>query len=257
SRLSALKTITIMPRGCEEIRLRIDGLFGKEKHAIGLTKEFTSLYINGPAGADGISTGHKHKREILLEKGLLLPPEIHLSPAPSDQKIRLYEIAHGRAVDKGNNINFSIIPYIPLDVKCLKIVIIPNWVKRVIAPLLNHPSCPNVDDIETRGVNKHVNVEVYEVRDGAVVTEQFPKLKSEIHEPKIMADLNDDICDEAVNVDSHKDPRLYQRSLSTFSVTAKENVVFCAPSTDHCTSEIKTVSSFVSAIPTQSWSYSQ
>ncbi|PWA82820.1 hypothetical protein CTI12_AA175070 [Artemisia annua] len=198
----SLENITFMPSGCEDIRLRMDGLFEEEKHAIGLTKEFTALYTNGPAGGGGISTGHKS--EILLEKGLVgrehiywkisakqnqptiskdqngivpaeatfnhlgefLPPEIQLSPAPSDQKIRLYEIAHGRAGDKSNDINFSIIPYFPSDVKRLKIIITPDWVKRVVSPLLNQSSCPNVNDIETRDkwVDEHVNVEVYEVR---------------------------------------------------------------------------------------------
>ncbi|GJR15047.1 retrotransposon protein, putative, ty1-copia subclass [Tanacetum coccineum] len=152
----------------------------------------------------GVTCSTGHKREILLEKGLFghehiywkilakqnqptfskdqngialaettfnhldefLTPENHLSLAPLDQKIRLYEIAHVRAGDKGNNINFSTIPYFPPDVKRLKIVITPDWVKRVVSPLLKQSSCPNVDDIETRGkwVDEHVNVEVYEVR---------------------------------------------------------------------------------------------
>ncbi|GKB96952.1 hypothetical protein Tco_0983089 [Tanacetum coccineum] len=34
----------------------------------------------------------------------LLPPKIHLSPVPPDQKIRLYEIAHGRANDKADKV---------------------------------------------------------------------------------------------------------------------------------------------------------
>nr|GEX17777.1 ribonuclease H-like domain-containing protein [Tanacetum cinerariifolium] len=118
-----------------DIRLRVDGLFKEEKHAIGLTEEFTALYINRPARGGGI----RHKREILLEKGLVghghiywnisakqnqptissdqnsitpakttinhpdefLTPKNHLSLAPSDQKILLYEIAHVRAGDKG------------------------------------------------------------------------------------------------------------------------------------------------------------
>ncbi|GKA29541.1 hypothetical protein Tco_0715786 [Tanacetum coccineum] len=93
-------------------------------------------------------------------------------------------------------------------------------------------------------------------------TEQFPEPESKIHEPKIMADPNDDISvikkipaqpkadvsepdvnghvepevDEAINADSHEDPS-----------------IFWGPSADHCTSEMETVSSFVSAILTQSW----
>ncbi|GJU02219.1 hypothetical protein Tco_1112557 [Tanacetum coccineum] len=46
--------------------------------------------------------------------------------------------------------------------------------------------------------------------------------------------------DEAVNVDSHEDPRLYQRYLSACSDPAKDDGVFCGPSADHCTSELET-----------------
>lgn len=95
-----------------------------------------------------------------------LPPEIHLSPAPSGQKVRLYDVVHGRAGDKGNDMNFSIIPHFRPDIERLKFIIVPDWVKRVISPLLNKSSFPKVDDIETRDkwVDEHVNVEVYEVR---------------------------------------------------------------------------------------------
>nr|GEV73664.1 probable ubiquitin-like-specific protease 2B isoform X3 [Tanacetum cinerariifolium] len=93
--------------------------------------------------------------------------------------------------------------------------------------------------------------------------------------PKIMADPNDDISvieeipaqpkadvsepdvnghaepaevvvdaasqdDEAVNADSHEDPRLYQTSLSTCSDTAKDDGVFCGPSADDSTSDLET-----------------
>ncbi|GJS79154.1 probable ubiquitin-like-specific protease 2B isoform X2 [Tanacetum coccineum] len=95
----------------------------------------------------------------------------------------------------------------------------------------------------------------------AVVTQQLLEPDSEIHEPKIMAAPKDDISvvadistqseDEAVYANSHEDPRLYQRSLSTFSDTPKDDGVFCGPSSDHCTSELEMVSSFISAILTQ------
>lgn len=37
-----------------DIRLHMDGLFNLKEHAICFTKEFTSLYTNGPAGGGGI-----------------------------------------------------------------------------------------------------------------------------------------------------------------------------------------------------------
>ncbi|XP_071717729.1 uncharacterized protein [Rutidosis leptorrhynchoides] len=202
--LDSLKAISLdnIPKDYVDIRLRMDGLFEQEKHAIGFTKEFIALYTNGPAGGGGISTGHK--KEILLEKGLVgrehiywrisakqnqptnsndqsntlplkitsnhlqgfLPPEIHFSPAQPGQKVRLYDVVHSRAGDKGNDINFSIIPHFLPDIERLKIIILPDWVKRVISPLLNQSSFPKVEDVETRDkwVDEHVTVEVYEVR---------------------------------------------------------------------------------------------
>lgn len=44
----------ILSKPSEDIRLRMDGLFEKEEHAIQFTKEFTALYTNGPAGGGGI-----------------------------------------------------------------------------------------------------------------------------------------------------------------------------------------------------------
>lgn len=55
--------------GCRDIRLRMDGVFELEEHAIQFVREFTALYTNGPAGGGGISTGHK--KEILLEMQLV------------------------------------------------------------------------------------------------------------------------------------------------------------------------------------------
>jgi hypothetical protein len=45
------------------------------------------------------------------------------TPAPSGQKIPLYNVAHSRAGDKGNDINFSLIPHFPPDIKRLKPII--------------------------------------------------------------------------------------------------------------------------------------
>ncbi|KAL0347821.1 UNVERIFIED_CONTAM: hypothetical protein Scaly_1798100 [Sesamum calycinum] len=156
----------IMLKPSEDVRLRMDGLFEKEEHAVQFTKEFTALYTNGPAGGGGISTGCK--KEIFLEKGLVgreyvswqisvarnniispadksashlvtkqnyawlesdstpvpretvysasqkIAQETRLSAALAGQRIPLYDVAHSRAGDKGNDLNFSIIPHYPL-----------------------------------------------------------------------------------------------------------------------------------------------
>ncbi|KAG5626756.1 hypothetical protein H5410_011974 [Solanum commersonii] len=94
-------------------------------------------------------------------------PQIELiSPAPHDRKIPLYDFAHSRAGDKGDDINFSLIPYFPPDIERLKKIVTPEWVKKVVSSLLNPSSFPTSDDIERRDkwVSEHVEVEIYEVR---------------------------------------------------------------------------------------------
>ncbi|KAK3194803.1 hypothetical protein Dsin_026113 [Dipteronia sinensis] len=202
---------------CEDIRLRMDGIFEQKDHAVQFTKEFTALYTNGPAGGGGISTGHK--KEIVLEKQLVgrehvfwqtglkcteitgsdtqqisldenliktshfheppLPPqaslaysstgcssaEIDHSPAPSGQKVPLYTVCHSRAGDKGNDINFSIIPHFPQDFERLKMIITPQWVKEAVSSLLNSTSFPDSETTNKRDkwMNEHAKVEIYEV----------------------------------------------------------------------------------------------
>uniref|UniRef100_A0A7N0T2B0 Uncharacterized protein n=1 Tax=Kalanchoe fedtschenkoi TaxID=63787 RepID=A0A7N0T2B0_KALFE len=91
-------------------------------------------------------------------------PDIH--PAPSGQKIRLYEVAHSRAGDKGNDINFSVIPHFPEDIIRLKMVITPKWVKGVVSTLLHGTSFPNssaLSKLENES-NMDVKVEIYEAK---------------------------------------------------------------------------------------------
>ncbi|XP_024043880.1 uncharacterized protein LOC18047028 isoform X2 [Citrus clementina] len=92
--------------------------------------------------------------------------EIGLSSAPSGQKIPLYTVCHSRSGDKGNDLNFSMIPHFPLDFERLKMIITPRWVKDVVSTLLNTSSFPDSDAINKRDqwVNEHVKVEIYEVR---------------------------------------------------------------------------------------------
>ncbi|KAF9600016.1 hypothetical protein IFM89_002489 [Coptis chinensis] len=91
---------------------------------------------------------------------------INCCPAPSGQKIPLYDVAHSRVGDKGNNLNFSIIPHYPPDIERLKVTITPEWVKRVVSPLLNASSFPDTDATEKRDnwINEHVKVEIYEAK---------------------------------------------------------------------------------------------
>ncbi|XP_008232790.1 PREDICTED: uncharacterized protein LOC103331890 [Prunus mume] len=89
-----------------------------------------------------------------------------ISPAPSGHKIPLYDIAHVRAGDKGNDLNFSIIPHFPPDIERLKSIITPQWVKKVVSALLNSSPFPDMDAINERDkwVNENVKVEIYEVK---------------------------------------------------------------------------------------------
>ncbi|XP_057805607.1 uncharacterized protein LOC131020657 isoform X2 [Salvia miltiorrhiza] len=210
--LKATSTEDISSKPCEDIRLRMDGLFEKEEHAIQFTKEFIALYTNGPAGGGGISTGSK--KENFLEKQLVGRENVHwqisvaqnniivsstdhsprravaeqklavratihydsskdptttrsqLCAAPAGQKIPLYDVAHSRVGDKGNDLNFSLIPHYPPDIERLKMIVTPGWVKEVVSPLLNPSSFPDPDDLERRDewIEQHVKVEIYEAR---------------------------------------------------------------------------------------------
>ncbi|XP_058008371.1 uncharacterized protein LOC110644571 isoform X4 [Hevea brasiliensis] len=93
-------------------------------------------------------------------------PVIKTSPAPSGHEIPLYTVAHSRAGDKGNDLNFSIIPHFPPDIERLKMVVTPQWVKGVVAALLNTSSFLDSEAIMKRDkwVNEYVDVEIYEVR---------------------------------------------------------------------------------------------
>ncbi|KAK7274512.1 hypothetical protein RIF29_15604 [Crotalaria pallida] len=90
-------------------------------------------------------------------------PSRSSSPAPSSQKIPLYNVAHSRAGDKGNDINFSLIPHFPSDIERLKLIITPQWVKSVLSPLLD--MSPSLDlDARDEWINEDVQVEIYEVK---------------------------------------------------------------------------------------------
>ncbi|KAK4788655.1 hypothetical protein SAY86_019974 [Trapa natans] len=189
-----------------DIRLRMDGLFDKKEHAIQFTKEFTALYTNGPAGGGGISTGHRKEiilikelvvnREVVqwktgVKSSMLTSSISHRAfdylcysagaeeswedstlvdsdapPAPFNEKIPLYSVAHSRAGDKGNDINFSIIPHCSSDMGRLKLVITPNWVRKVVSPLLRTSTFPDLEATRKSGEwadDDRVEVEIYEV----------------------------------------------------------------------------------------------
>lgn len=94
-----------------------------------------------------------------LEYGLA--SEISLSAAQSSKKVPLYSIAHSRAGDKGNDLNFSVIPHCPQNFEMLKLIITPQWVKSVVSVLLD--ASPKAID-ETKQLNEdNVKVEIYEV----------------------------------------------------------------------------------------------
>ncbi|KAL9668782.1 hypothetical protein QQ045_006322 [Rhodiola kirilowii] len=210
--LGAISDTTAIGDRNEDIRLRMDGLFVQQNHAVQFTREFIALYTNGPAGGGGISTGHK--KEISLRKELVdrehvywqtsvkksnnptykcnvyiedsrtyCPPVANLTlqenptassevetlaiqSAPSGREIRLYEVAHCRAGDKGNDINFSIIPHFPQDILRLKMVITPEWIKGAVWPLLRATSFPNssANVRLEREVIEHLKIEIYDAR---------------------------------------------------------------------------------------------
>lgn len=94
----------------------------------------------------------------------LSSPRINLSPAPSGQKVPLYNVAHSRAGDKGNDLNFSLIPHFAPDIERLKLIITPQWVKEVVSTLTSASSFPSLDAQDNnKWINENVMVEIYEV----------------------------------------------------------------------------------------------
>ncbi|GAB2217322.1 hypothetical protein Drorol1_Dr00000496 [Drosera rotundifolia] len=85
---------------------------------------------------------------------------------PSGMKVPLYEIAHSRAGDKGNDLNFSVIPHFPGDLERLKKIITPKWVKEALSSVLSPSSFPSAEAINMRDkwVEENVKVEIYEVK---------------------------------------------------------------------------------------------
>lgn len=108
-------------------------------------------------------SGHSDVTEESLDDSIL--PESDVSPAPSNQKIPLSSVAHSRAGDKGNDINFSIIPHFPADIERLKSVITPDWVRRVVSPLLHTSTFPDPEAISKRDkwLHDQIKVEIYEI----------------------------------------------------------------------------------------------
>ncbi|XVE73890.1 hypothetical protein DITRI_Ditri11bG0155000 [Diplodiscus trichospermus] len=88
--------------------------------------------------------------------------ETDRSAAPCGQKVPLYSIAHSRAGDKGNDLNFSIIPHYWQDIERLKLVITPEWIKGIASVLLD-ASTKSIDEMK-KWVEEHVKVEIYEVK---------------------------------------------------------------------------------------------
>ncbi|KAK9094726.1 hypothetical protein Scep_026195 [Stephania cephalantha] len=88
------------------------------------------------------------------------------APAPSGRNIPLFDVAHCRAGDKGNDLNFSVIPHFASDIERLKVIITTEWVKRTMSALLDVTSFPEPEAILKRNkwVDENVKVEIYEAR---------------------------------------------------------------------------------------------
>ncbi|XP_065005170.1 uncharacterized protein LOC103983438 isoform X1 [Musa acuminata AAA Group] len=118
-------------------------------------------------GSDPINTVREENKVLLISTSTSISGAISsalTAAAPSNKKIRLYQVAHSRAGDKGNDLNFSIIPHCPKDINRLKQVITKSWVKDVVSPLLDFSSFPSAEAIEQRNKKmEQVTVEIYEV----------------------------------------------------------------------------------------------
>eukprot|EP01018_Ginkgo_biloba_P033498 Gb_26879 [translate_table: standard] len=99
-----------------------------------------------------------------------------LDSPPAGKRIPLYQVAHSRTGDKGNDLNFSIIPHFPADIERLKKVITSEWVKNVTRVLIA-ANAQNVGALQFQEGNaskdrgkwlpkdeEHLLVEIYEAK---------------------------------------------------------------------------------------------
>ncbi|KAI5077891.1 hypothetical protein GOP47_0007715 [Adiantum capillus-veneris] len=87
-------------------------------------------------------------------------------PAPGGVELPLYKVAHCRAGDKGNDVNFSLIPHCPTDLLRLQSIITKDWVKRVTGRLfLGHHIGNDTSSSQTRGLvhDEHDNARSIEI----------------------------------------------------------------------------------------------
>lgn len=101
-------------------------------------------------------------------------------PALGGVELPLYQVAHSRAGDKGNDINFSLIPHCAADLPRLKCIITKDWVKKVTRNLFSHhrsvhyrPSStalsswydtPDLESDKAQESEDDIRVEIYEAQ---------------------------------------------------------------------------------------------
>lgn len=91
----------------------------------------------------------------------VLPP-VASAAGPANQRTALYQVAHSRTGDKGNDLNFSLIPHFPTDLERLKKVITPDWVQNVVLALLDASLISEHKNQQSEDRLKQVRVEIYE-----------------------------------------------------------------------------------------------
>ncbi|GLJ21458.1 hypothetical protein SUGI_0395810 [Cryptomeria japonica] len=114
------------------------------------------------------------------------PWSIPTRPAPAGEKIPLYQVAHSRAGDKGNDLNFSIIPHFLADIERLKKVITVEWVKNVITILMT----PNAIRMVQHSEDLHFEDNAPFKNMGKDLPEYNEALTVEIYEAKGIKSLN-------------------------------------------------------------------
>ena len=95
-----------------EVRLRIAARTDDAKAAESVGFETRALHVNGPAGGGGGSVPVVRKtlavQSVLISR-TWVDPQVHITKVR--YKTRVYDIAHGRAGDKGDTSNISVIAY--------------------------------------------------------------------------------------------------------------------------------------------------
>lgn len=137
-------------------------------------KPINESYKEVPHSYDSpLEASDKQEVPAVLSHGVTQKSKVVL-PAPGSIEVPLYKVAQCRTGDKGNDVNFSLIPHCPADLQRLISVVTSEWVEEIMKNLFtylrkHHTSASSVAEtgnfyfIKEKVPQDHMHVEIYKV----------------------------------------------------------------------------------------------